>query len=505
MRGSKGIDWARKLWKQSKAQWQSLTSKQAEPTSVLKDSAAPGRGKWFFLYSISSIALIGTLTITGQDYVEANLADIYPVKVGQETLGYVSSPEVLKEYTADREQKLAKQYPDVHMILPELEQSEPERAFRQKPDDSKVLALLDEKLKPVASGVELVIEGKTFAIVKDQATADKVLAEIKKPYEQKAKDSSQVAVLSADTAKPASTTVEKVEFVQKVETSDALGIQPQDVVKPDELIAKIKTGGVEPTKYTVLPGDCVSCIAEKLSVPKQVIYDKNPWIVDDQIREGDVLDLTVIKPALSVKTVEKMVENQDVQYETEVITDDTVKEGIVETISPGKNGLKQVTYELTKVNGQLVDEKIIGEEMVEKPVPAKVKKGTKVILGEGTGSFAWPVVSHSITSTFGTRWNKLHKGLDIVGNRAIVAADNGKVVSAGYKSDYGYYVLINHMNGYETMYAHMSKIETTAGTIVEKGEQIGVMGSTGDSTGVHLHFEIHKNGGLENPLKYLNH
>ncbi|MFS0841122.1 M23 family metallopeptidase [Paenibacillus sp. 1P03SA] len=151
-----------------------------------------------------------------------------------------------------------------------------------------------------------------------------------------------------------------------------------------------------------------------------------------------------------------------------------------------------------------MDEKIVGEDIVEQPVTEKVRKGTKVVKGEGTGTFAWPVLSQSITSTFGTRWGKMHKGIDIVGNHTIMAADNGKVVSAGYKSDYGNYVLIDHMNGYETMYAHMSKVETTAGTIVEKGEKIGIMGSTGDSTGVHLHFEVHKGGSLENPLKYLN-
>ncbi|MFC9777301.1 peptidoglycan DD-metalloendopeptidase family protein [Paenibacillus chitinolyticus] len=503
MKGFKAVDWARKLWKQSRAQWHSLTGNKAEPSTELAAGPA-GRGKGFFLYSVSSIAIVGFLTVSGQQYVKANLADIYPVKVGQETLGYISSKEVLQEYKQEREEKLEKQYPDVHMALPDIEEPKPEKAFLKKTDDEKVLALLDEKLKPIASGVELVIEGKTYAIVKDQATADRVLAEIKKPFEQKEKES-KVAVLSADGSPSAApTTVEKVEFVQQVKTEEAVDIQPQDVMKPEELIAKIKTGGVQPTKYTVVAGDCVGCIAQKLNIPKQVIYDKNPWIHDDMIREGDVLDLTVIQPDLSVKTVEKMVENEDVHFETEVETDPTMKEGIVETISPGKNGLKQVTYELTKINGQLTDEKIVGEDIVEQPVTEKVRKGTKVVKGEGTGTFAWPVLSPSITSTFGTRWGKMHKGIDIVGNHTIMAADNGKVVSAGYKSDYGNYVLIDHMNGYETMYAHMSKVETTAGTIVEKGEQIGVMGSTGDSTGVHLHFEIHKGGGLENPLKYLN-
>ena len=69
------------------------------------------------------------------------------------------------------------------------------------------------------------------------------------------------------------------------------------------------------------------------------------------------------------------------------------------------------------------------------------------------------------------RWGKLHKGIDITGNKNIMAADNGKVMETGYKSDYGNYIIINHLNGYETLYGHLSKINTTAGTIVEKGDK----------------------------------
>ena len=94
-----------------------------------------------------------------------------------------------------------------------------------------------------------------------------------------------------------------------------------------------------------------------------------------------------------------------------------------------------------------------------------------MIKGEGTGKFAWPVISPSISSTFGFRWGKLHKGIDITGNRNIMAADNGKIVETGYKSDYGNYIIINHLNGYETLYGHLSQIIAKSGTIVEKGEK----------------------------------
>jgi murein DD-endopeptidase MepM/ murein hydrolase activator NlpD len=284
-----------------------------------------------------------------------------------------------------------------------------------------------------------------------------------------------------------------------------IDIQPQDIDDPQEILKKLETGDVQPMKYTVEKGDCVSCIAKKFGISKQVIYQNNPWITDDMIKVGEQLDLTVLQPTLAVKTVEKVVENEEIQYETEYKTDDNLREGMIQTISPGKNGLKKVTIQVTKVNGLMVEESVLDEEVIEQPVKAVVKKGTKVVKGEGSGKFAWPVVSATITSTFGNRWGAFHKGVDLTsGNKNILASDNGKVIFAGVKEGYGNCIIIDHMNGYKTLYGHLSKFYTTTGKIVEKGEKIGYMGSTGDSTGVHLHFEIQKNGVPENPLKYIS-
>jgi murein DD-endopeptidase MepM/ murein hydrolase activator NlpD len=199
------------------------------------------------------------------------------------------------------------------------------------------------------------------------------------------------------------------------------------------------------------------------------------------------------------------VENQEVQYDTEVIKDPGKRAGTSdEVIQQGKNGAKLVTFEITKINGQMNEEQLVDEKIIVPSVKAVVKKGTKVVLGEGTGKFSWPVLSASLTSGFGVRWGKMHKGIDLSGNRNILASDNGRVESAGYRNDYGNYIVVDHMNGYKTLYGHLSQILTSVGKTVEKGEKIGIMGSTGDSTGVHLHFEIQRNESPENPLKYLN-
>ena len=110
----------------------------------------------------------------------------------------------------------------------------------------------------------------------------------------------------------------------------------------------------------------------------------------------------------------------------------------------------------------------------------------------------------TLTSGYGERWGRMHKGIDLVSSdRTIMASDDGVIAFAGVKNGYGNTIIINHRNGYKTLYGHLSSIDVNEGDIVEKGQSIAVMGSTGNSTGTHLHFEIHKDDAVQNPLKYL--
>ena len=141
---------------------------------------------------------------------------------------------------------------------------------------------------------------------------------------------------------------------------------------------------------------------------------------------------------------------------------------------------------------------------------------------KGTGNFTWPVPScYSISSPFGSRWSgaEFHKGIDISGGgiygAEVDAADGGTVIEAesgygiGYLGcrdggGYGNHVYIDHGNGYYTIYGHLSRVRVSTGQTVTKGQQIGNVGSSGSSTGAHLHFEIRLNGVAKNPLSYFS-
>ncbi len=118
----------------------------------------------------------------------------------------------------------------------------------------------------------------------------------------------------------------------------------------------------------------------------------------------------------------------------------------------------------------------------------------------------WPTTATRISSPYGGRGRGFHTGVDIDGDTGdpVYAAWTGRVIKAGYSGGYGNCVDIEHADGSVTRYAHMSEIKTTVGVIVQQGQVIGLVGSTGRSTGDHLHFEVRKGKATFNPLEYIS-
>lgn len=128
------------------------------------------------------------------------------------------------------------------------------------------------------------------------------------------------------------------------------------------------------------------------------------------------------------------------------------------------------------------------------------------------GGYIWPVSSRRITSPFGNRNTGIagastnHKGVDIGGvyySSEVHAAKSGTVIVSQYSSSYGNYVVVSHGSGNTTLYAHMSSRSVSVGQWVDQGDVLGITGSTGISSGPHLHFEITENGVRVDPLQYL--
>ena len=184
-------------------------------------------------------------------------------------------------------------------------------------------------------------------------------------------------------------------------------------------------------------------------------------------------------------------------------------EELVEKIQKNPKLLKEFQEEPVKVIEELTgldlpdaEIKKLAEELKKQQTPPT-----------STGSYVWPCPSSKgITSGYGMRkinlygYEKFHAGIDVGANMgaSIIAADGGTVIVSTYDGGYGNYIMINHGGGRVTLYAHMSSRAVTVGTTVNKGQVIGYVGSTGNSTGPHLHFEVRNNGGTVDPLTYFS-
>ncbi|MGL4571613.1 MAG: peptidoglycan DD-metalloendopeptidase family protein [Clostridium sp.] len=175
-------------------------------------------------------------------------------------------------------------------------------------------------------------------------------------------------------------------------------------------------------------------------------------------------------------------------------------------VSEGKKGRKEQNVNVIYRNGKKEDVKVLSEKIIEESSSKVITKGTKNILNSNATVLTSPTRGGAITSAFGERWGKNHNGLDIAGNTGdpVMAALDGKVKNVFYERDgYGNVVILEHEGGIETRYAHMSKTEASIGETVKKGDIVGRIGSTGRSTGPHLHFEVRVNGNPVNPEKYI--
>ena len=275
-----------------------------------------------------------------------------------------------------------------------------------------------------------------------------------------------------------------------------------------EILNSTKAGEVT---YTVVKGDTWSEIAEDYDMTSKELLAMNPGYDINKIAIGDVLTISNAVPYLTVTQVQQERYVEDIPYAIEYQDTNTLYQGDFKVLSAGTYGSADVVANVTYVNGEEIQRDVLSSVTLVNPITEIQARGTlERPTWVATGNFRWPC-SGRIASRFGYRnlsyakASKNHKGIDIANSygTAIYAADGGTVTYAGWMSGYGYLVQIDHGNGYVTYYGHNSRLLVSVGQHVYKGQQIARMGSTGNSTGNHCHFEIRYKGTPKNPLNYL--
>jgi len=269
-----------------------------------------------------------------------------------------------------------------------------------------------------------------------------------------------------------------------------LGVSSLDEATRTEISVKPRDSLVS---YLIQSGDTLSSLALKFGVSEETIRWQNELKEEAILKPGQELEIPPVTGIVHKVTRGETIYSIAKEYSVDA-------QQIVNW--PFNTFTNDETFALAV--GQLV---VVPEGVQPKasPPPAylarKEKRTPSAGAVSGTGSFAWPA-SGGITQHF--VW--YHPGIDIANRSApdILAADSGTVIFVSYqKYAYGHHVIIDHGNGYTTLYGHMSSIYVNQGQTVTRGSAIGQMGSTGRSTGIHLHFEIRQNGIAQNPLSFL--
>ncbi|MBM7572543.1 M23 family metallopeptidase [Aquibacillus albus] len=453
---------------------------------------------------ISTMVGVG-LTFSVAYANEIQLSTVYHVYVDGEHVGTADDKEAIESYVSEIVQQYEQKHDEyAYTIDQELTYVE-EKVFNPNVKNQQIYNLLDDELSVKVNAIELKVGDKVLGYFKDKETAEAAINQYKLKYvdektlenlEKNESNSNRQAELDLGDSR-----IIDVSLSEKVSLSTEK-VSSKNIISKEEALTLLEKGTLEDKIHTVRQGEVLGKIASMYNLDLDTILQLNPSITEDSLLQiGQEINVTDYEPFIDVIVKKEELVEEEIPYEEEVVSTDELYKGDTKVKQQGSKGMKEVYYSTEIVNGIEKTKEIKDEKVIKDPVKRKVLKGTKVIPSRGTGDFGWPAVGGRITSYVGQRWGSYHKGIDIAGvsNRAILAADNGIVESAGWDGGYGKKVVINHQNGYKTIYAHLSSISVSPGQTVRKGKSIGTMGSTGHSTGTHLHFEVYKNGSLINP------
>ncbi len=274
-------------------------------------------------------------------------------------------------------------------------------------------------------------------------------------------------------------------------------------LKPRGIGSTLADDGIIPQRnetiyYTVQKGDTISTIARNFDITINTILWSNNLTAFSLIRPGDSLTILpysgvmhTVKSGDTISRIASLYGVEDAKILSSNKIGATLKIGD-KLIIPGGRKITTVVATTKKTNTSNTGLSIIS---------SLVKSADSSDAPAAGAKMAWPTVGHRITQYYSWR----HTGLDIANKvgTPLYAAEAGTVEFSGWSNGYGYNVVVNHGGGKKTRYAHASKLFVKVGDEVARGENIAAMGSTGNSTGPHIHFEVIINGTKYNPLNYI--
>ena len=438
------------------------------------------------------IFMIAGLSLTFSTVLGGMYVPGYELTVDGEPMGRVDSVDTIHQAVANVEHRASQILGHDYTMDRAVGYSFALTAKDELVSMAQIEAGLFDQVGEVMKTSVLTINGEIVGAAESETEMKAMLNEVKAPY------------VNDNTI--------SAEFVEPVRVSRQY-TAANDIRDEDEMLALLTSNSLEEVDYVVQAGDTFSGIANGHDMKMSELKALNPAVEINTLMIGDVLTISQAVPMLSVRTVDHVVYDGTVPYEVEEVQDSSMYEGDSVVLTSGVEGLASYTADVTYLNGTEESREILDTQMITEPVTQVVAVGTKERPRTmATGHFQWPLWG-TITSGYGSRYifgsYSFHSGIDIAApyGTPIAAADGGRVTWAGYGSgsywSYGNYVVIDHENGLQTIYGHCSSVDVVPGERVYKGQTVGRVGSTGRSTGSHLHFQVKQNGVTVSPYTYL--
>ena len=416
--------------------------------------------------------------------VVSNVKVGYAVVFNNKTIGYVAQKDVTRA-KIDNIYKEITDSVEEDAVVDVTAELVPAFAPNSKfVDEEDVEDIIKSELSYYVDGTSVYIDGVFAFGAKDEAEAKSILD----AYQKKVCGGG--TIISSECENEISFKEEKVVYTQQLDKDAAL----------------MRLAGTDSKDglHTVVEGETLWSIGIENDISTDHLMSINN-LETEILQIGKVLRVKYPEPLMDIKVVKDITYTEYHPYETEKIYDKSLNQGTYSTQQKGSNGETRIRATVTYINDHEIEREITEKTVISEPVNEILRVGTKPKpKTAATGKFARPVSGGYVSSSFGNRSRGYHTGIDwaLSYGSPIYASDGGTVTVSGWGGGYGKMIKINHGNGYETLYAHCSKLVVSSGKKVAKGQLIGYVGSTGNSTGPHLHFEIRKNGSYLNPAKY---
>ena len=474
---------------------------------------------------IMTIILLFSLVLTtGFTNINNEPHTVYRVYLKGESLGIIKSKKSLENYIDSKQEQIKRKYNVSKVYVPTDLDIVKETTFSNELKTNKQIydAIKDSSPFTIDGYIVKIRGTETKKNGQVEKTKSQIIYVLKKSvFTNSIERTVKSFISNEDYENYANGTQKEIEDTGKI--IEALYIKNKITIKKakipvdkqiyesEEDLSKYLLFGTteDQAKYIIKDGDTISDVAFNNKISVEEFLVANPDLQDENslLSPGQEVTLGILKPQFSLVEEDHVVKREQKQYTTETRYDNNQLVGYEKVLQQGVAGENKVTQKIQKENGETVNAVTTATEVIKEPINEIVVKGGKKNSyseyyggGYGTvvatrGQWGWPASCSSVSSPFGWRWGVLHDGTDINGcgyGSNIFAAQSGTVVQSSYKYDNGQYIIIDHHNGYYSLYAHLCNgcRYVSEGAYVEKGQVIGGMGQTGFATGVHLHFAI---------------